>query len=473
MEPAEKQSRHRVLIADDEESFAEETKLLLGTRYEIKVCLQAEGAVDAAGEGWPDVIVLDIEFPGMSGLEAMERIRALDPDLPVIMLTRSDSVPDVVEAMRKGAHNYVCKSAGADMLQEAVESALRYRRQGKSLRYMSDTLEEARGVVGGMVLGSSPVSRRLREEIERAAGVDIGVLVLGDTGTGKSHIAKAIHNNSARSDGPFITFEVPLKADATVTSKLFGHRKGSFTGATADRIGALEAADGGTLFLDEIADLPIEVQAGLLHALQEKTYTRLGEHAGQIRTFDARIIAATNRDLEKLVAEREFRQDLYYRLRVLVIEVPPLRDRLSDIPLLVDEFLKRHHASTGGRVSRISDRALEALATHDWPGNIRELEHVIMAGMVRAESHVLDLDDLVIESGSRPTIRSNVSYALAKDQVVTDFKKRYLTQMLDEVDGIVSQAARRAGLAPQAFRKMMRETGIRPQRDAHTSGDRR
>jgi DNA-binding NtrC family response regulator len=459
MSARESHGKKRILVADDNVGFSEEIRLVLEGEYEVRTCPLAEKALEIHAEGWPDLILMDVEFPGMDGIRALGEIRKTDKATPVIILTVHEDIGAVVEAMRLGAYHYVSKVQGPDILLETMRAALRSSDVERSRRYLDRRLEESRGG-GRLILGPADSSQALLREIEQAAGADVSVLILGETGTGKEIVAREIHERSARSSRPFVPVDVASLPETLVESSLFGHEKGAFTGATAMQCGAFEAADGGTVFLDEIGEIPLTLQARLLRVLQERAFRRLGGFNRPETKVDVRIVASTNRDLAQMAEAGDFRSDLFYRLNVMRIDVPPLKERLEDLPLLARHFVEKHHVATGSLVTGVSEEAVRAYQRRDWPGNIRELENAIVSAMVRSEDAVLgaasDIPQAAISEAP-----ATLPYAIAKDRALMEFKKAYLQRILSEAGGIVNQAAKLAGLSQSSFRKMMKDVGIK------------
>jgi DNA-binding NtrC family response regulator len=458
----------RVLIADDNSAFVDQITIMVERDYRVRACSSAEEAIGIAGTDWPDVILLDIHFPGgMDGISALREIRRHDPSMPIIMLTHDEGIRLVVESMKEGAFNYIAKSEDPSLLLEAIRAALRHRSAERTTAYLDREIGRIRGTGGRLILGSSAASKTLLEEIERAASADIEVLITGETGTGKELVAREIHRRSKRQNRPLIATDVAALPETMVESSLFGHEKGAFTGAGARSIGAFEAASGGTLFLDEIGNLAPGFQAKMLRVLQERRFRRLGGFRDSEIVCDVRVLAATNRDLEAMIKTGDFMEELYYRINVYRIKVPSLAERRDDIPALAEYFVRKHHVETGSRVTEISEAAVKVLAERSWPGNIRQLEHAIKAAMVRAAHDVVTPADLGEKGGDEEASERSdetpgrlSSYHEAKARAQAAFKQKYLEDLMREAGGVVNEAARIAGLPPSSLRKMLRETDI-------------
>ncbi|MBE7558395.1 sigma-54-dependent Fis family transcriptional regulator [bacterium] len=388
------EARHdaaRVLIADDEESM----------RFYVGSLLARDGlAYREAADGEEtlqlyrsepfDLVILDYNMPKKNGLEVLSEIMATDPQASVIVITAWGDRSVAVEALSRGALDYFSKPFDNNEMRIVVKRALERRRLLLRVQDLSAQLSER--YAHGRILGGSAEMRRIYEVIERVAGNDVTVLICGESGTGKELVARAIHHGSPRKDGPFVPVNCAAIPDTLLESELFGYEKGAFTGAESQRKGKFELAEGGTLFLDEIGDMNQPTQAKILRALQEKEFARVGGHRN-IKT-DIRVVAATNKDLAKAIEAGEFREDLYYRLNVVTIYLPPLRRRLADIPLLVEHFIKEACKSFNKDVRGVSAEVLDAFAQYRWPGNVRELENMIQRAVVLAGGPLITLKDL-------------------------------------------------------------------------------
>ena len=337
-----------------------------------------------------DLAVTDVRMPEMSGLELLTQLKVMQPDLPVIVLTAHGTIDSAVEAMKLGAADYLTKPFNREQLKTAVRKALNVAALTRENQHLRQIVAE-RFSFSNMIAGSRAM-RAVTEMASRVAQTDATVLLEGESGTGKELLAKAIHANSARARGPFVTINCGAIPEQLLESELFGHRRGSFTGAVADKRGKFEAADRGTIFLDEIGELPLLLQVKILRVLQEREIDKVGD-TRSIKV-DVRVIAATNRDLEKMIADATFRDDLYYRLAVVSIRVPPLRERTDDIPLLVEHFLDKHIGRTGRERPAVDKSVYSAFSLYGWPGNIRELENVIERALVLDKDGLIGLDDI-------------------------------------------------------------------------------
>jgi DNA-binding NtrC family response regulator len=381
------QSRGRILIVDDEEVVRDSLDQWFASEgYETKAVPGAKEALSAVtGAEW-DVALLDIKMPGMDGMELQQRLKEADPELSVIIMTGYATVETAVQALKQGAYDYVTKPIDPDELCHLVSNALEHRRAKKEIVRLRESLNEIYPSLE--LIGKSSAMRRVIELVEMVAPTDATVLITGESGTGKEVVARAIHAASPRRCMPMVTIHCGALTESLLESELFGHEKGAFTGAQYRKKGKFEVADGGTVFLDEIADISLKTQTDLLRVLQEKEIVRVG--GTQQLHVDFRCIAATNKSLESLVKAGTFRPDLYYRLHVLSIDIPPLRDRREDIPILVDHFLRKLCASTNVAVPpRVPAETMDLLLSYDWPGNVRELENAVERALVMSRGSEL------------------------------------------------------------------------------------
>ena len=412
-----------VLIIDDDESL----------RRVVEYNLQEEGfRVLMAADGMSgfqtfqahpiDVVLSDVRMPEMDGLELLARIKAMQPELPVIMLTAHGTINSAVEAMKLGAFDYLTKPFNREQLKAAVRKALEVAALTTENRYLRQVVAE-RFSFANMIAGSRAM-RAVTDTAARVAQSDTTVLLEGESGTGKELLAKALHFHSARKRAPFVTINCGAIPEQLLESELFGHRRGSFTGAVGDKQGKFEAANGGTIFLDEIGELPTLLQVKILRVLQEREIDKVGDT--RPHKVDVRVIAATNRDLEKMVADGGFRDDLYYRLAVVSIRVPPLRERSDDIPLLVDHFLGKHAERLGRPRPIVEKSVYSAFNLYSWPGNIRELENVIERALVLDKDGGLGLDDLPERLRTREHRVANLNMELPDEGISLEDVEREL-----------------------------------------------
>jgi DNA-binding NtrC family response regulator len=458
----------RVLIVDDENAMRVALKGLLAKEgYEVETADGGEAAMRAVDAGRFHVIITDLSMNGVGGMQVLEHARRVDPDAAVIMITAYGSEKIAVQAMKLGAVDYLPKPFDNDevrMVVRRVMETVQLRRDHRRL------LEQVQGDYAfEQIVGRSPAMQRLFDTIEKVADTDITVLVRGASGTGKELVANALHYRSPRRSKPLITMNCAALSRELVESELFGHEKGAFTGAVARREGKFEAADGGTLFLDEVGDMPLETQAKFLRALQERVFERVGGNAS-IRV-DVRVVAATNQDLEAAVRAGRFREDLYYRLRVVEVVIPSLAERRDDIPLLVDHFLKQAADHFRRPVKPLSSEALRACLAHDWKGNVRELRSAVEQALLLAPGAEIGPGDLfqgVRAAGAPPAPATaaaaasapGTSFRDAKAAVVESFERDFLVAALRRHGGNISKTAEEIGMYRQNLQQKMRELGI-------------
>ncbi|MCE5193331.1 MAG: sigma-54 dependent transcriptional regulator [Candidatus Cryosericum sp.] len=389
-----------ILVVDDEENIRELLRESLEDEgYRVNVAKNGQEAIEKVRAMNPDTVLMDVKMPLMSGMDAFLKIKEFQPDLPVIFLTAFGSSEVAISAMKSGAYDYLTKPFDIDEVRIKVKRALELR----ELSSMSGRTrpEDLPFINSDELVGQSPLMQEVYKQIGKVASSDATVLILGESGTGKELVAKAIHNNSHRKDKAFVVVNCAAIPENLLESELFGHERGSFTDAFETHIGKFEQASSGTLFLDEIGDMSLPLQAKLLRILQDGGFERVGGH--EHLTSSARVIAATNQDLTKLVAERKFREDLFYRLNVITLRLPPLRERRGDTVLLARHFLRKYAAKYGRDVTDIADETLERLAAYDWPGNVRELENVIARAVIISQARVLLPE--TVDLGSQPIPR--------------------------------------------------------------------
>jgi DNA-binding NtrC family response regulator len=459
--------KKRILIADDEEIVVRSClRILSADQFEIDTVSNGLEAIEKAAEKDYDMLILDIMMPKMSGMEVLQRIKESHPDTDVIMITGLNQIETAVKAMKLGAFDYLPKPFDPEELEMVVERAFERRqllqenvnlKKEVSARYSFEN-----------IIGSSPPMQNVYRLIARCAPTNSTVMLRGDSGTGKELIARAIHFNSLRKDKPFVTVDCASLTENLLESELFGHVKGSFTGAVANKKGLLEEADGGTLFLDEIGNISMSTQAKLLRFIQEKEFKAVGDT--QPRRVNIRLITATNKDLEGMVSEGSFRDDLYYRINIFPIEVPPLRERRDDIPALAFHFLKQFSEETERKVTEISGGAMNLLMNHDWPGNVRELENVIHRaviltsdGIIR-QAHLVNILDLQ-PMGSMIVPRTSEELKRIKKVVrqksVEDIEKLFILAALKRNEWSVTASAEETGMQRSNFQALMKKYEIR------------
>jgi nitrogen regulation protein NR(I) len=385
-----------ILIVDDEKSIRYSLKRMMEGKYSILTAQNGEEALDRVKESSPDLIIMDIKMPGRSGIDVLREIKSIDPKSLVIIMTAYGTTETAIEAMKYGAFDYILKPFPIPQMKGLVEKALSLRRMMKQeVIYASTEGEETDE--GERIIGSSSKMQEMYKIVGQIAPSDVTVLLRGESGTGKELFARAIYHHSSRSNLPFLPVNCAAIPDTLLESELFGHEKGSFTGATSRRIGKLEQCQGGTIFLDEVGDMSLSTQAKLLRVLQEKSFERLG--GTETIKVDIRLIVATNKDLEEAIANGKFREDLYYRLNVVSIMIPPLKERKEDIPELASYFLKKFNRELKKGIVGITPSAMARIASYGWPGNVRQLENVLKRAMVLCQGEWILEDQLLFEKG--------------------------------------------------------------------------
>jgi DNA-binding NtrC family response regulator len=381
----------RILLVDDDPEFADLLKVRLVERgFEVTCSDSAAAALERLASAEVDVVLTDVRMAGMNGLELCDRIVANRPDVPVVVMTASSNLETAIAAIRAGAYDFIAKPVELEALVVALERAVQHRSLQAEVQRLRRVVDDATGF--GDLLGSSTAMKRVYELLERVAPSDASVLITGESGTGKELVARALHRRGRRSGGPFVVINCSAMPEALLESELFGHARGAFTDARTAHIGLFQQASGGTLFLDEIGDLPTPLQPKLLRALQERVIRPLGSHHEV--PFDVRLIAATNRDLEAAVEVKRFREDLYFRINVIRVELPPLRSRASDILILAQHFIRHHAAQSSKPVSGLSPGVAERLLGYAWPGNVRELQNCIERAVALCRADQIGVDDL-------------------------------------------------------------------------------
>lgn len=462
----------RVLVVDDEEGMREFLELMLARKgYETTITSSGQEAIEQLRRQEFDIVIADIRMMPISGIDVLKEAKRLYPDTAVIMISAYASPDTAVAAMKEGAYDYLPKPFDIDemyrIIEEAVDKKRLLREKGSSVKK-----EETEKIPlhFGLLVGESPEMLKVYNLIERVAQVDSNVLIVGESGTGKELVARAIHNLSKRKDRPFVAVNCGGVPESLIESELFGYKKGAFTGALQDRKGLVEAAEGGTLFLDEIGELSPALQIRLLRLTQEKVIRRLGDT--EDRRVDVRIVSATHRNLEEMVIDGTFREDLYYRLNVIPIRLPALRERRSDIPLLAHYFLRRYSERLGKDIQRISSYALDILKSYDFPGNVRELENIIERGVALEQTCIILPESLTIatyKSRRKPTATVQSFFSdlpdmpqegINLDELLEAVEKHYLAQALALSGGRKYRAAELLGISFRSLRYRLAKYGF-------------
>ncbi len=446
-----------ILIIDDEPVIREVLRTVLRRAgYGTAEAASAEEGLEKFESEPFDLVLLDLMLPDKPGLQVLPELKSKDPEIPVIVITAYSSVESAILAMRSGAYHYIPKPFRNEEVLHVIRQALEKRHLISENRALKSRIAEGASLAG--LVGRSPLMDAVFQMIRQAAPARSTILISGESGTGKELVARALHRLSPRAGGPFITVHSGALPPDLLESNLFGHLKGSFTGAVSDKKGLFKAADGGTIFFDEIGTVPLETQAKLLRVLQEKEFLPVGAVSPQ--RADVRVIAATNADLAKFVSEGRFREDLFYRLCVITLQLPPLRDRKEDIPLLIETLLARAASENGKAVPVLSAAAMKALLDHDWPGNVRELENVLERAVVLGGG-VVDLD-ILPESVRRVAPRSIPfpSEGISFKDAVASYERTLLLEALKRADGIQKRAAELLQLKATTLNEMLKRYGL-------------
>jgi DNA-binding NtrC family response regulator len=461
-----KEPAQRILIVDDDLAFRVATVALLEDHgIAADVATSGEAAKQKLNDGAYDLVLTDLVMLGINGIELLKHILTGYEGTPVIMVTGFASVATAVEAMRLGAYDYITKPCDNDELLIKIRKALREHQKDHDLKALREELRQTFSL--GNMLSRSPAMKMVFGQIEQVADADVTVLIQGESGTGKELVARALHFNSKRRAHPFVAVNCSAIPEALLESELFGHEKGAFTGATRNRVGRFEESGSGTLFLDEIGDISTAVQTKLLRVLQEKTIERVG--GGESIAVDTRVVAATNRNVEAMMLQGDFREDLYYRLNVFPIKLPPLRDRLEDIPQLAEHFLHHHKGLGGGRVKQLAPNVIGDMMSYTWRGNIRELENLIKRAILKTSGDVITSIELPITQAPvhAPPAESDaagtsVPYKDYLAGIIRHGEETYLIRTLKFCKGNVNQVAKMMDIDRKTVYRKMAEYHIEP-----------
>jgi two-component system response regulator HydG len=442
----------QILVIDDDKAMRDACFQILSRQgFRVELAPSARHGLSLLERLSFDAILLDLVMPDMDGLETLKKIKAQDPEAEVIIITGYGTIQSAVESIKAGAFHFLSKPFVPDDLRTLVNRALEKRRLDLENLYLRQELRSK--TERNVLVYESESMTRIMDMIERVAPTDSTVLITGESGTGKGLVARKIHQLSPRARRPFITVDCGTLVETLFESELFGHVKGSFTGADANKVGKFELAQNGTLFFDEISNIGLEVQAKLLRAVEERKISKVGSH--RVITVDVRIIAATNKDLTKAIKDGTFREDLFYRLNVVLIQMPPLRERKNDIPLLVQHFLEKYATKLRKEMHGVSPDAMELLVRHDWPGNVRELENTVERLVVLSSGPYLEPADLVF-AGTILTPAGEASAGVS----LKDLERDHIIQTLQRYDGHKSETARALGIDRKTLREKLKRYNI-------------
>ena len=443
-----------ILVIDDEESMRDSCQQALSREWDrVEVVEDGLKGLSMLEKKSFDLVILDLKLPGLSGMEVLKRIKKTDPEAIVIVITGYATVESAVEAMKNGAYDFVPKPFTPDSLRMIVRRALEKRHLAFENVLLRDELRAGFGP--DTIVGQSRSMKKVERLVAKAGPTDTTIIVCGESGTGKELVARAIHHRSGRRDKPFVVVDCGSLVENLFESELFGHVKGSFTGATETKYGRFELANGGTLFFDEVGNISMNVQRKLLRVLQEREISKVG--SSQVIKVDVRIVAATNRDLQRAVREGTFRDDLFYRLSVVPITLPPLREKRDDIPLLANYFLRKYNKKRKKNIRNISKEAMKAITEYDWPGNVRELENAIERAVVLTEGDVIKPSDLLYYGLTAETVQKSET---GEVQHLCDVEKEYIAKVLRMFDGHRGETAQALGIDRKTLRLKLQKYGI-------------
>ena len=444
---------NKILVVDDDRNILKVIKLRLeAENYQVVTATDAEDALAKARNEGFDLALLDLKLIGRNGIELMGDLQKLDPELPIIILTAHGTIKSAVEAMSRGAFSYLTKPFDDQELLLQIQKSLEKRNLSREVKRLQNIVEEKYGFDN--LIGKSGKMKRVMMQVAQAAKTDSIVYINGESGTGKELIAKNLHLAGSRGDGPFVAINCAAIPENLLESELFGYQKGSFTGANRNKKGLFAEAHGGTFFLDEISEMPINMQAKLLRVLEEKAVHPIG--ARTTVKVDTRILAASNKNLEEEVQKGNFREDLFYRIHVIVINLPPLRERKEDIPLLAGHFLEKYSKQANKKITGISSAASQKLLRHHWPGNVRELENTIEAAVAMADKNVIT-EDLILQTQQI----ADEGLKFLKD-AKKDFEKNYLMQLITLTKGNVTEAAKLSGKYRADLYELLKKYNLNP-----------
>jgi DNA-binding NtrC family response regulator len=458
-----------ILVVDDEAVIRDGIQRVLeGDRFEVETCASGHNAIELMQKKDYGLIITDLKMPGMDGIEVLKAVKALQPDIPVILITGYASIDTAVEAMKNGASDYISKPFAPDLLLEKVQNALSQHSMPPDEICLKKEVNMHNGF--HQFIGESKEMQKVYNRIIHVAATNSTVLITGESGTGKELAARAIHENSPRKEKPFVAVDCSSLAETLLESELFGHVKGSFTGAVQTKTGLFKIADGGTLFLDEVSNISLSTQAKLLRALQERKITPIG--GTQLVPIDIHLVAATNKNLRTMANEGLFREDLYFRLNIIPIELPPLRDRKKDIPILIRHFIKKYPAEIGKKIRGVAPDVMSFLENYSYPGNVRELENMIERAVVLAEGDIIRNDDLELWDSKNTSSNGKIERIPLNAEELKEMKRHIRDHAIESLESLfvrnalersnwnVTRAAEETGILRPNFQSMMKKLGI-------------
>jgi two-component system response regulator HydG len=454
-------SKNTILIVDDDSAHRTMLRTLIGGwGYNIVEADDGSTAIEKVKQSPFDMVLMDVRMLKVSGIEALEQIKTINPAIPVTIMTAYSSVETAIDALKKGAYDYLTKPLDFDKLRLALERAMEHSQLKEENRILKESLGKQFDIQN--IIGRSPAMVNLLETVSHVAPSEATVMITGESGTGKELIAGAIHFNSPRKDGPFVKINCAAITETLLESELFGHEKGAFTGADRKKEGRFLQAHAGSLFLDEVSEMPLTMQVKLLRVLQEREITRVGGET--VIPVDVRLIVATNKNLQNLITEGLFREDLFYRLNVVGLELPPLRERREDIPLLAQHFLKVFAAKNRKEIKGFTPQSMDQLIRYNWPGNVRELMNAVERGIVLARTEYLDEQDLtIIKNNAAPAAQTlPVLYDNCIYMTLEKVEKAAILRNLELTAGNKSKAARRLGITRKTLHKKLKKYGVMP-----------
>ncbi len=459
-------SASKILVVEDEKSMRNLLTLMLKKQYSVDAAASGEEAIKQLSQKLYDLVITDISLPGISGIEVLRKAKENSPDTSVIMITAYASTESAIEALKIGASDYIVKPFNMEEIKIIIANELDKKRLERENLLLKDQLKKKHDF--GEIVGKSPRMMEILSVIYKVADTDTTILISGESGTGKEAIARAIHDNSSKRDKQFVSINCGALPEGVLESELFGHMKGAFTGAEATKRGLFEIADRGTIFLDEIGETSPAMQVKLLRVLQDRKIRRVG--GTEEIEVDVRVIAATNQNLEKLVREKKFREDLFYRINVIEIKMPPLREKKEDISILAEHFLKKFNKVINKDIKGFSDAAMEALQAYQWPGNVRELENAMeravtleISNKIRLESlpKNIRMGDQAIPDDGKISLGSGIHL----ESYLEELRKEYMSEALEKCNGVQSQAAKMLGMTFRSFRYFAKKYGFTGQND--------